>query len=332
MPRAAKLYINSTVITGLSLLAAGLFLWRSADPPRYVSHFLLALFVSTLKGRLPGITGTVSFGFVFVLIGVAEFSFSETIAIGCATGLVQCVWKPRRRPIALQVLFNVATLVISAGAAYSIPWSILHAAHYQSSGILLVMAATVYFSINTISVAIALALVEEKGLTKIWQQCSLSSYPYFLLQVTFAGIISMSNHSLVWVVSLSGVLWLVSLYWNYRDRLRQAQTRGARKSKRYDSVKSPVEVTWDDHNGRRHLISARILDISEEGARIESGEPISASTVHISTHDHDYEGLAQVCYGEFVTGKYLIGIEFHTTLSNRQLMSLAFARFERNQS
>ena len=89
MPKAARFYVKGIVVAGLSLLAAGLFLWTSSDPPRYLSHFLLALFVSTLKGRLPGITGTISFGFVFVLIGVAEFSFSETLAIACATGLVQ---------------------------------------------------------------------------------------------------------------------------------------------------------------------------------------------------------------------------------------------------
>jgi hypothetical protein len=117
--RARAMATEIVFVAGLSLLAAGLLLWRSADPPRYLVHFILALFVSTLKGRLPGITGTVSFGFVFVLIGVAEFSFSETIAIASATGLVQCVWKARRRPIVLQSYSNLATLVISAAAAYS---------------------------------------------------------------------------------------------------------------------------------------------------------------------------------------------------------------------
>lgn len=319
MPRQAKRYVNSIVVAGLLVLLTALALWRSADPPRYLSNLVLALLVSTLKGRLPGITGTVSFGFVFILIGVAEFSFSETVAIACATGLVQCVWKPRRRPLVLQILFNVATLVIAAGAAYSIPWSILHAVHYYSSVILLILAATVYFSINTIAVAMAIALVEEKPLKKLWQQCSRSSYPYFLLQVTFAGIISLSDHSIAWVICLSAVIWIVSRYWNGRGRIRIARQRAERKTKRYDIVNSSVEMTWRDHKGRSRVTEARILDISEAGARLESGEPISASTVHINTHGYGYTGLAQVCYGEFATGKYLIGVEFHVILSNKQM-------------
>ena len=44
---------------------------------------------STLKMRLPGIAGTYSVSFIFILLGIVYFTLPETIVIGCAGALVQ---------------------------------------------------------------------------------------------------------------------------------------------------------------------------------------------------------------------------------------------------
>src|SRR5438105_2970920 len=144
MPKKARTYIDGTIVVGILVLAAGLLQWQSVDLLRYISYLALGLAASTLKVRLPRIRGSVSGGFIFVLIGIAEFTFAETIAIAWLTGLVQCIWKPSRRQVPRQLLFNLATLGNSAVAAYWLPRLILRAAHFDSLALLLILAATLY--------------------------------------------------------------------------------------------------------------------------------------------------------------------------------------------
>jgi len=99
MPPAAKLYIGLVIALGFSLLT-GCLLFQAQFPglPRYFSYLLLAVLASTLKVRLPGLTGTMSVNFLFILIGIADLTLAETLAMGCAATVIQCVWRAKRRP------------------------------------------------------------------------------------------------------------------------------------------------------------------------------------------------------------------------------------------
>src|SRR2546426_5944053 len=173
MPRKATIFIKSTIALGLLLLAIGLAGWKSSGLLRYLSCLVIALFFSTLKVRLPGLTGSLSLNFTFVLIAVADFSFAETVAIAFGSGLMQCLWKMKRPPVALQLWFGVATMVVSAAPAWWVTGLILNAAHVDATVMLLPLAALLYFSINTSLVSAAVALAEEKPFAKLWKQCSL---------------------------------------------------------------------------------------------------------------------------------------------------------------
>src|SRR5947207_15560212 len=114
MRTAAKIYIGSVIATGITLLTGCLFFdWDFPNPSKYFGYLLLACIASTLKIKLPGIRGTMSTNFLFVLIGVTELSLTETVVLGCGAALVQCLWKPRKWPAATQVLFNMSALVTS---------------------------------------------------------------------------------------------------------------------------------------------------------------------------------------------------------------------------
>ena len=114
MPTKAKIYIGLVIILGFALLAGSVALRSDfPDMPRYISYLLLALLASTFKVRLPGITGTISVNFLLILIGIADFTFTETITMGCAAIVIQCVWRAKRRPQLVQIFFNVAALALS---------------------------------------------------------------------------------------------------------------------------------------------------------------------------------------------------------------------------
>src|SRR5437870_12894099 len=110
MPNKAKLYVASTAAAGLSLLAVGLFQGAFPNLTRFASYFALALLASTLKLRLPGMTGTMSASFLLILMGIADYTFSQTIAMGRAAALLPSARKAKLPPKLVPVGINIAPL------------------------------------------------------------------------------------------------------------------------------------------------------------------------------------------------------------------------------
>jgi len=219
MPIRAKLYIGSTIAVGLALLAGCLLFERDfPEPLRYSSYLLLACLASTLKIKLPRIRGTMSINFLFILIGVAELSAAETIMLGCVAALVQCLWKPRKRPALIQVLFNIATLVVSIGISF-------HASHVLVQGanlpVLLAVAVCAYFVLNTGMISLVLSLVEKQALGQVWRQCYLWSFPYYLAGAAIASAIVFSGRTVGWKPALLMLPVMYMIFSYYRLRLLQ---------------------------------------------------------------------------------------------------------------
>jgi hypothetical protein len=217
MPTRAKTYIGLIVVLGFALLAGCLlFQAQFPDLPRYFAYLLLAAVASTLKLRLPGITGTISVNFLFILIGIADFTLAETLTMGCAAILVQCIWRTKSRPQVVQVVFNVSALAISIAAAYQVSHFALALARADSLSALLVLAACIFFMCNTLLISGVLCLVEGKPLKKIWQQCYLWSFPYYLVGSAIAGLVTVSSRAIGWQSSLLVLPLMYLVYTFYR--------------------------------------------------------------------------------------------------------------------
>ena len=114
MPNNAKFYISVVSAAGLAAMAYAFLNPRwPHDLVRFCAYFLLASIAATLKLRLPGLTGTMSIGFVFVLLGISELTLPETMLIACAGVAVQCLWRAKSRPAPVQVLFSVSGVAIA---------------------------------------------------------------------------------------------------------------------------------------------------------------------------------------------------------------------------
>src|SRR5712692_3993074 len=97
-PTSAKIYVGSVMALGGLVLLQGLLHWECDSPIRFLVYFLIALLGSGLKVRLPGIFGTISANFLFILVGLVYLSLPETLLLGCGSTLVQCFWKAKTRP------------------------------------------------------------------------------------------------------------------------------------------------------------------------------------------------------------------------------------------
>src|SRR5450755_985842 len=142
----AKLYVSLTVIAGLATLVYGGVHQSSKNIAEFICYLGIAILASRLKVNLPGITGTLSVNFLFILIGILELSFTETLILGAVSMLAQCMYP--ERPKAIQVTFNICAGAVSTALAYAIYHLPLANLVVDNNAVLLGLAAVVYFIAN----------------------------------------------------------------------------------------------------------------------------------------------------------------------------------------
>jgi diguanylate cyclase (GGDEF)-like protein/putative nucleotidyltransferase with HDIG domain len=214
MNAGARVFIAVVVLCGISVLTYTVLHGASRDPLKFVSYLVIALVASRLKVNLPGITGTMSVNFLFLLLGVLELSFSETMALGCAAVVVQCF--DRDRPVPIQVAFNVCSTALAIAATFAAyRYPLLHRVVGNPST-LLFLAACVYFVANTVPVAAVISLTERKSLRRIWSDCYFWSFPYYLVGAGVAGLMSWLHNFTDWQTSLMILPVVYLIYRSYR--------------------------------------------------------------------------------------------------------------------
>src|SRR5215831_13114938 len=114
----ARGFIAVLAVAGSCVLIWGGLHWSSPHPLRFLCYLVVALLASRLKVHLPGITGTMSVNFLFILLGLLELSYTETLILGTAALIVQCFY--RDRPSTLQVTFNICASAFSTSLAYRV--------------------------------------------------------------------------------------------------------------------------------------------------------------------------------------------------------------------
>ncbi len=209
-----KLFVGITAICGLVTLAFSIAHFHSQDLPRFLCYLAVAILASGLKVQLPGIDGTMSVNFLFILLGVMELSLPETLVIGCTATLVQSVWQARKRLDPVKVLFNVAGMMANASAFTYATFHWLSGRFASSKPILLMLAALVFFFANTLPISVVISLTEGKSTRKIWKECYFWSFPYYLVGAAAVGLVGIVNRSAGWQTSL---LVLPLIYWVYRS-------------------------------------------------------------------------------------------------------------------
>src|ERR1022692_4472469 len=89
----AKIYIGAILAGGVACFAHAMEGWNCRHPLQYLCLLAVALPASNLKVFLPGVAGTISVSYVFVLLGMLDFSYPETVLLACLAMLVQCWWR-----------------------------------------------------------------------------------------------------------------------------------------------------------------------------------------------------------------------------------------------
>jgi hypothetical protein len=112
-PAKARTYIAIIVVLGLVVLAQAAMNWESPDLLKFGGFLMVAVFSSGMRLNVPGVNGTLSMAFLFVLFGVIELSGPETVVIGAILTVAQCYWSQPTRPRIAKVIFNVTAMSLA---------------------------------------------------------------------------------------------------------------------------------------------------------------------------------------------------------------------------
>src|SRR6266403_3622429 len=194
MTTKAKLYIAMIAAAAATVLTVVSYRWNPENLGRFFLFFALAMFASAMKIRLPGFKTTISTNFVFILAGIALFSFGETVLIGLGGALVQSLWKTQTRPKPAQMLFNAACLTVCTAAAFWTSYTISTMLALNSMAAMMVLGACVYVVLNTGLVSLVISLAEGRPLGEIWTSCYEWTFPYFLVGAVVAGLASAASY------------------------------------------------------------------------------------------------------------------------------------------
>ena len=222
MPSLAKAYIATIAAVATALLSAVAYQWNPRNLGQFVLFFALAMVASAMKVRLPGLKTTISISFVFILIGIALFSFGETVLIGLGGALVQSLWRPLQRPKPVQVFFNAACLTVCTAAAFWASHSFLAMLGLTSLSTMMVVGACVYVVLNTGLVSLVISLAEGRPLGELWASCYEWTFPYFLVGAAVAGLASAAGNGTNGGMTLLVVPVMYFVYVYYRMHIVRA--------------------------------------------------------------------------------------------------------------
>jgi diguanylate cyclase (GGDEF)-like protein/putative nucleotidyltransferase with HDIG domain len=273
-----KLFVGLTACTGVVVLGYALAHWQSQDLTRFLCYLAVAVLASGLKVQLPGIDGTMSVNFLFILLGVMELSLAETLVIGCTATLVQSVWQARNGRDPVKIVFNVAGMMANASALTYLAYHLLTVRFASNKPILLMIAALVFFFANTLPISVVIALTEGKSSRKVWSECYFWSFPYYLVGAAAVGLVGIVNRTAGWQTSL---LVLPLIYWVYRSyrlylgRLEAEKERVEVEKRHVEEIASlnmrtiealALAIEAKDHTTHTHLQRVRTyaVEIAKE--------------------------------------------------------------------
>src|SRR6202158_3300245 len=275
MSAAPRLLIALVVLCGSIVLTYSVWHGRSENPLKFFCYLVIALAASRLKVNLPGITGTMSVNFLFLLLAVLELSLSDAMVLGCAAVWVQCLGD---RPIPLQVAFNVCSTALALAGTFATYHYSLSRYPMGNPTTLLFLATCVYFVANTLPVAAVISLTEGRSLRKIWSDSYLWSFPYYLMGAGVAGMMSWLRGFTDWQTSLLTLPVAYLIYRSYRlylgkleDEKRHVEEMADLHMRTIEALALAIEAkdqTTHDHLQRVRVYAVEVakeLKVDREG-------------------------------------------------------------------
>jgi diguanylate cyclase (GGDEF)-like protein/putative nucleotidyltransferase with HDIG domain len=294
LPAAGRLFVSLVIAAGIASLLAAAIRPGSKNIAEFICYLGVAILASRLRVTLPGITGTLSVNFLFILVAIAELSYSEAMTLGAVAMLAQTLYP--NRPSAIQLTFNVCAGSVSTALAYlAYHNSLANQVMFIGRPLILCVAASVYFFANAGCIATVISLSEGKPLRQILVDCYLWSFPYYLVGAGIAGAIGWFNREFNWETSLLFIPAMYIIYRSYRlylgkleDEKRHVEEIANLHLRTIEALALAIEAK--DQTTHEHLQRVRIYAIEVAKELGMKGTDLEA--LHAAALLHDIGKLA----------------------------------------
>ncbi len=265
------------LISAAAVLGNAAIFWHSTDVIKFAGFFAISLMTAGARVRVPGVSGTLSLSFFFVLLGLVELTPSETILLACGVAVVQCCWNQTQRPRITFAIFQVALMIVAAGAAERV----YHSAWFEFSNIetlyRLVAATLALFLLNTAPIAKWTANAERERFAAVWLCTSFWSLPHYMAGAGIALAVSNAARYIGWPTMLLTGPVVYLIYRSYRLYLNRLEA----EKKHAEEVASlhlrtiealALAIEAKDHTTHDHLQRVQVyarelaasLDLTDE--------------------------------------------------------------------
>ena len=213
LPLLARIYVAAVTLAALGIAWHCAAAWRFTHTGQFLLYLGMGILCSNLKVSLPGITGTLSVNYLFILTSVAELPLSQTVAIACTSGVAQLYLSARKHPRWVQILFAFAGQTICSAATYAM----YHASWLPDVVAFRLFAASItYFLSNTVAVAAIVCLTEGKPFLPLWRNNFFWTAPHYLVGGALAGLFHFWNDYAGWQTAVLVFPAIYLVYHSYR--------------------------------------------------------------------------------------------------------------------
>jgi diguanylate cyclase (GGDEF)-like protein/putative nucleotidyltransferase with HDIG domain len=203
----ARSYVTAVIAAGAVVFVVCLPLARVDSPLLFLALLALSSATAVLKVHLPLLSSssTMSVSYAIDFASLLLLGPHGTMIVAAASAFSQCHLSTRSRTPVHRTLFSMAALVLAvegAGLAFNL-FSAGPVSGFSTMAEPLMAAALVYFVVNTVLVAGAIALSTGDGFATTWRQNFLWSAPSYFVGAGSAALA-------VWVISKAGY-WMAPL-------------------------------------------------------------------------------------------------------------------------
>ncbi len=210
----------------MSVIAAGAIVFATLIPRADLQPLLslavlcfLSSLTSAFKVQFPITSGSnMSVSYVVDIAALILRGPHTTMIVGAASGWSQSVLNARRGNPPHRTLFNMAILVLTVQAAGQVFQRLGGRANAELAALVVPLAgmALTYFLVNTIPIAIAIALTTQQSAWRIWRSDFASSAPSFLLGAATAAVVikigESSGYSLTLLLAIPVLYLTLKMY------------------------------------------------------------------------------------------------------------------------
>ena len=267
---SALRWVQIMAVLGLSVMVLSLVNWESPDLLKYFAFLSIAILSSGVNIDVPGVTGSFSLVFLFVLFGTLELTRPETVMLATLMAVAQRYCRhPHFRPAV--TIFNIGTAALGAAVSHGVYHASWLASEHVDSSVRLVVATTSLFLANTVPASFLAASMEDSTFIEVWRARHMWLTPYYLGGAAVAQVASIANRYVGWqTVLLTGpVIYLiyrtVGMYvQRLEEQRRHAEAMSALHLRTIEALALAIEAK--DHTTHDHIRRVQVyaMELSKE--------------------------------------------------------------------